>query len=173
MEVRTSCHSPIFSFRPFESIAVMEFIRTTPYNLSPPLTSSTAADTTFQPSSAPSTTPPPLYAVCNLSSTSDNVEPVNETGIPPTIGRPSDFSDDQKEHLQKLVPAYLRLPTKRKNPLKKAFFDTALTEFFVKFEDDLSKEGPCNLKELGHVSHFLYCLCCSLQLFPACTAVLL
>lgn len=151
----------------------MEFIRTAPYSLSPPVVSSIAANTVFQPSSTPSTKSPPLCAVRNLSYTSDNGEPVDATGKPPTIGRPSEFPDEQKDHLQKLVPAYLRLPTKRKNALKKAFFDTALTEFVVKFSDELSKDEPYNLKELGFVSHFHYHLCSSLRLVLAYTTVLL
>lgn len=144
----------------------MEFIRTTPYDLSPSLRTSLANDSTGQLSPSPpvaqTSTPPPLIAVCNLSSPSDKGEPVDETGKSPTIGRPSDFPDEQKEHLQKLVPTYLLLPSKRKNALKKAFFDTAVTEFVVKFSDELSKEEPYNLKELGFVSHFHYCLCSSL-----------
>lgn len=166
MVVRTSSHSPIFFthfFRVYRShgIHMYHSLRsiTLPQNLLGERLYRTALALS---SSCPDVHPPPLIAVCNLSSPSDKGEPVDETGKSPTIGRPSDFPNEQKEHLQKLVPTYLLLPSKRKNALKKAFFDTAVTEFVVKFSDELSKEEPYNLKELGFVSHFHYCLCSSL-----------
>lgn len=70
---------------------------------------------------------------------------------PLQTGRPvMCFTGPQVDFLQSMVPTFLALPTRRKNTLRRTFFATALTEFVIRFADDL---GPSyNVSELTQVS---------------------
>lgn len=148
----------------------MEFIRTAPYTLfrnkTPPTKPSPSKErANGSCASRPSSPPPPASSgsLYTLRPVADDFPPpprvpsykddvVIIKTVAPSKGRPASFfSEEQMEYLTSLVPTYVVLPTQRKNTMRRTFLATTVTQFVIRFAEDLT--ASYNIQELTEVSY--------------------
>lgn len=139
----------------------MKTARYSPYHLSKTKWRVSGPSAAQHSSNAP---PPPISSpidytfVFDTAGNDADIDDDHKNGQAPAKGRPVKFPKEQATYLLDQVPTYLKIPTNRKNDLGVAFFATVITNFLLKFEQELVDQSIPEMSEVSTSFPFIHSL---------------